>query len=381
MSRIHLLTPNLVPGDAVSTDVLAMRRWLRQRGHETHVYAGRCHPAFRGQVRPLKAYEAFQQGRDDLLIYHHSVGWPAGLALYQASHNRRIVRYHNVTPAVFYKPYNIHYVRACRQGERETRRLAQSSPELFLADSEFNAQGLVAFGADPGSCRTVPPFHSIARLDNLPADATLAAELQGRSNWLFVGRLSPNKGQRHLIRALGYFQRYLGGQAHLLLVGGCDSGLIDYNEELRAEVRHQRLEGRVHFVGKVSDRALKTYYTHGSVFVCASEHEGFCVPLAEAMHFGIPIVAYSGSAVGFTLSDAALTWETPSPALLAESVRLIEERPEVRAALVRNQRARFQSQFTTEAIGLRLQEALLPLLDSSLHRLRRYKPQVPSASP
>src|SRR5262245_31547433 len=121
MNRIHILTPSIVPGDAVSNDVLGMCCWLRRQGWTAHAYARRCHPDLRDQVRPLKAYRRYLGRRDDVLIYHHSVGWSAGLALYEASRNGRIVRYHNVTPAVFYRPYNALAVRACRQGARETR--------------------------------------------------------------------------------------------------------------------------------------------------------------------------------------------------------------------------------------------------------------------
>jgi glycosyltransferase involved in cell wall biosynthesis len=131
---------------------------------------------------------------------------------------------------------------------------------------------------------------------------------------------------------------------------------------LRDEVRRHRLQGWVHFRGKVMDRQLKTYYTFASAFVCASEHEGFCVPLVEAMYYGIPIVAYGSSAVAETLGDAGLVWQTPSPALFAESIRQISERPEIRATLVQSQRRRFACQFTTAAIERRLAEALAPLL-------------------
>src|SRR5262249_17819707 len=175
-------------------------------------------------------------------------------------------------------------------------------------------------------------------------------------------RLTPNKGHIHVIRALAYYHHFLGGQAHLLLVGSMDPGLKEYHQALGDEVRRHRLQGRVHFRGKVMDRQLKTYYTYASAFVCASEHEGFCVPLVEAMYYGIPIVAYGSSAVAETLGDASLVWGTPSPALFAESIRQIHEHPEICATLVQSQRRRFASHFTTAAIERRLAEALAPFL-------------------
>jgi glycosyltransferase involved in cell wall biosynthesis len=362
MSRIHILTPAVLHGDAVSNDVLGMRRWFRKHGFQAHVYTSRQHRSLKPKVRPLQEYEQYLENREDVLLYHHSVGWPAGLALYERSRNRRVLKYHNVTPAVYYRSYNKGCIRMCRDGQEATHRLVRTRPELVLADSDFNVRELMAQGAEAAACRTVPPFHRIHELERLPPDETLAAELRERKNLLFVGRMAPNKGQLHLIRTLAYYQRYLNGQAHLHLVGIFLPGLNQYRDELEREVRRHRLHGRVHFAGRVSNRQLKTYYAHASVFVCASEHEGFCVPLAEAMYFGVPIVAYGGSAVAGTLGEAGLVWERPAPALLAESIRLIEERRDVRQALVQRQRERFAAHFAIDAIERRLADALAPIL-------------------
>jgi glycosyltransferase involved in cell wall biosynthesis len=364
MQRVHLLTPSVLPGDAVSTDILGMGRWLRRRGIAARVYAGRRHPSLRRLVRPLCRYYHFLEEPEDVLIYHHSVGWPAGLAAYEASRNRRVVRYHNVTPAVYYLPYNGKYIKACRQGARETRRLLRARADLFLADSEFNARELGALGAEAALCRTLPPFHAVERLASRPSQPRLAARLARHPYLLFVGRLAPNKGHRHLLHAFAWYRQHLGGQARLLLVGHYDPGLVYYRRELEEEVRRLRLTGLVRFLSKVSPAALRTLYEHASVFVCASEHEGFCVPLVEAMYFGVPIVAYGGSAVGHTLGDAGLAWPTPTPALLAESIRLLEEQPQARAAVIAGQRERFETCFRIEAIGAQFEEALAPLLAS-----------------
>jgi len=212
----------------------------------------------------------------------------------------------------------------------------------------------------------VPPFHRIDKLDLVPLDEKLAAKLRGRRHLLFVGRLAPNKGHHHLIRALAYYRHHLDGQADLVLVGRMDPGLNNYREELQHEVRRQRLHGSVHFAGKASDRQLKTYYAHAAAFLCASEHEGFCVPLVEAMYFGIPIVAYAGSAVADTLGECGLVWQTPAPALLAESIRELEQRSEVRDRLVRAQRGRYDAHFSAEALERRLEAALAPILGGAV---------------
>ena len=359
---IHLMTPAAFPGDAITHDLLGMRRWLRRQGHVVRAYAQRRHPALRHVVLPLREYRPHLRSRDDLLLYHHSVGWPAGRYFYERSKNHRLIKYHNVTPAAFFDEYHPDTARMCERGECETRRLVQAGAELFLADSEYNALGLVARGADPSICRALAPFHNLPKRDALPLDEELSAELAGRHNWLFVGRLAPNKGHLHLIRALAHYRRHIRNDATLILVGDYVPGLSSYRFELLSEIRRQGLLHAVKLVGKVSTRQLKTYYRHARVFVCASEHEGFCVPLVEAMYYRVPIVAFGSSAIPSTLGSAGLYWPTPSPALLAESAWQIESRPDVRAALIESQSARFATHFSTEILERGLEEALTPLL-------------------
>jgi glycosyltransferase involved in cell wall biosynthesis len=364
--RIHILTPCFVPGDAVSHDVLGMCRWLRRQGLETHIYAGRCPRGLRQKFRRLDSYRSYSHDAEDIALYHQSVGWPEGIELFKASQNRKVVKYHNVTPAEFFRPYNPLYVHACQKGMRDTRRLIQTAPELWLADSDFNAGELVKLGVEAAICRTVPPFHALRRLDTIAADDELAVNLSRQTNLLFIGRVAPNKGHFHLLRAFAYYRKFLNGRSHLHIVGGHDFGLTNYRDELFYEVRRLGLEGAVHFAGRVPSRRLKTYFANASVFVCASEHEGFCVPLVEAMYYGIPIVAYGSSAVAHTLGESSLSWEIPSPSLLAESIVEIETRPDVRAVLIQSQRQHYQANFTDEAIETRFADAIAPLLNGVL---------------
>ena len=364
--RIHILTPCFVPGDAVSHDVLGMCRWLRRHGHETHIYAGRCPRGLRRKFRRLDRYRSYLHNSDDIALYHQSVGWPEGLELFEVSRHPKVVKYHNVTPPEYFKPYNPLYVRVCQNGMRDTRRLIKAAPDLWLTDSDFNADELVKHGVDPADCQTVPPFHAIHRLEQIGHDDELAETLSRQSNLLFIGRVAPNKGHFHLLRAFAYYRNMLLGQSLLHIIGGHDFGLTSYRDALLLEARRLGVADLVHFAGKVSSGRLKTYIAHASVFVCASEHEGFCVPLVEAMYYGVPIVAYGSSAVAHTLGESSLSWETPSPSLLAESILEIESRPEVRATLIQSQREHFDANFSEDAIARRFDDAMSPLLNGVL---------------
>jgi glycosyltransferase involved in cell wall biosynthesis len=360
--RVHLVTPNLTPGDAVSNDVLGMRDYLRREGWPADIYVRYLDPAYRHQAKSYGDYARFRDAREDVLLYHHSTGWPAGRTLFERSRNRKLLRYHNTTPARFFRSYHADYAKACLIGMQETQDLVGADPEGYLADSEFNLEDLVRAGADRNRCRVVPPWHTIGSLDALPEDSETAERLQGETNLLFVGRVAPNKGHRHLIRAMAALVNEGNWSARLWLVGDLDPRLETYHSELQGEIAARGLKNVVLFTGKVSRRQLKTYYIYASLFLCVSEHEGFCVPLVEAMYYRIPIVAYGTSAVRGTLGSQGLAWDSPEPELLAESMRQILEYPPVRQAVIDAQSERFARLYSNPAIAGRFEQALVSLL-------------------
>jgi len=319
-------------------------------------------------VQPVTAYEEFASARDDVLIYHHSVGWPAGPRLFERSRNRKALRYHSVTPSRFFRPYDAEYTEFCRRGEMQTRALLCQRPEIFMATSDFTAWELERAGSDRRACRIVPPFHAIADLEPLEEDAALAARLCRQVNIVFVGRVVPNKGHLHLIRAFGHFRRHFQANARLYLIGRIENRFATFLAKLQAEIDRHLLSETVHFTGPVSPNQLKTFYACASLFLCTSEHEGFCVPLVEAMYYGVPIVAFGSTAIPGTLGDDGLVWDTPNPALLAESMAQVLTRLGIRQSLVRVQRRRFDSRFTLEAIARAFAQAIEPLLVAGCKR-------------
>src|SRR5262245_12434512 len=142
MDRVHLVTPTLTPHDAVANDLFGMLRWLRLQGHQATAYAEIIDPVFRAQVQPVTAYEEFSSSRNDVLIYHHSVGWPAGPPLFARSRNRKTIRYHSVTPSRFFCPYAGVYAERCLRGEMQTYELLRCDPDSLMPTSEFTAREL-----------------------------------------------------------------------------------------------------------------------------------------------------------------------------------------------------------------------------------------------
>src|SRR5262249_23579212 len=161
---------------------------------------------------------------------------------------------------------------------------------------------LVAEGADACRCTVLPPFHHIDRLAGMPADAgVLSACRDGRTNVLFVGRVAPHKGHAALLEAFAVYHWLYARNRRLLLVGKEGPTMENFNVFLREQARGLGVQGAVTFTGEVSDQCLKAYFQAADVFVSASEHEGFCVPLVEAMALRLPIVAHGCSAVPDTV--------------------------------------------------------------------------------
>jgi glycosyltransferase involved in cell wall biosynthesis len=351
MSRIAIASLTISPGDAVSNDALEMQRILSAVGHHVGLFSSQWlkkNPA----TRDLSELADFLAGDPRaLLIYHHSTGWSAGVDLLRRTTCRRIVRYHNVTPGRFFAGFSPDMVRVCQLGREQLRDLARADCDLYLSDSLYNQGELIDAGAAVARCAVLPPFHHIDRLQALPADVKVLDLLDdGRTNLLFVGRRAPNKGHRYLLDAFAVYHEHYDRNSRLLLVGRDDRLLAGYTNLLREQASRLGVLESVIFVDGVSDAELKAYYQRASVFVLASEHEGFCVPLVEAMALRLPIVAYGTTAVPHTLGDGGLIWDEPDPFLLAQSIATVVQDERVRQQLTERGRRRYQERFTNQRL-------------------------------
>ena len=357
-TRIALLAPLLTPGDAITNDILGMYDALERSGAEVRVYCAETDLKER-KVWHVSRINSFLKQPSDILIYHYSIGWEPALELLRRKKCKRVVKYHNVTPPEFFAPWSEAYEVACREGRAQLRAVAESNCDLYLSDSEYNMRELIKYGADEALSAALAPFHHIDRLHSLDADlSVLNAYRDARANILMVGRVAPNKGHASLIKAFSIYHRYYNNQSRLFIVGKEDRRLSSYSEHLRALVRSLGLQEAVIFTGEVSDQQLKAYYLLSHVFMIMSEHEGFCVPLVEAMAMKIPVVAYASSAIPQTLGGAGLLWEEHDPHLLAESANFLIKDESVAAALGLMGLRRYESKFTNEKIEAEFLQAL-----------------------
>jgi glycosyltransferase involved in cell wall biosynthesis len=235
------------------------------------------------------------------------------------------------------------------------KQLQQS--DLAIGVSNFNRQELVDVGFNAAKTAVVPIFLPVDIWQTLPVDTTLQATLRhpGKTNWLAVGRLAPNKAIEDIIRLFHVYKNQINPQVHLYLVGS--QSIKTYVAALKELVVALDLTEYVTFPGRVSDQQLKTYYQNSHLFISASQHEGFCVPLIESMFFGLPILARKATAVPETLGQAGVLFNQLGHLEVAQTAHLMLTDPAFRQQIIATQQQRLQA-FLPEAVEARLQDAL-----------------------
>jgi glycosyltransferase involved in cell wall biosynthesis len=349
---VHQIVAGFRLGDAISNYAVAIRDQLRAQGVVSEIFLPGEHldPAARHLATP---YVEGCIKASDGLIYHHSIG--SGLTpLARAHAGPKCLVYHNITPAHFFIPYSDRRVRLLEQGRSELSDLA-SSFALSVGVSAYNARELAEAGfSDP----EVLPLIVDPGAWNTPPDPILMARFQdGRTNILFVGRVAPNKRQDRLIRAFAAYRK-LDPMARLVFVGGFD--LADpYYVSLEWMVSKFGLGDHVLFLGSIPDPGLQACYRTAHLFWSMSEHEGFGVPLIEAMWFDVPVLALSSSAVPETMGRAGALFADPMDEMrLAALARvLITDQDSRRRVLT------FQQERRTAYTADRFQERFAPILE------------------
>jgi glycosyltransferase involved in cell wall biosynthesis len=335
---------------------------LRARGHDVRLFAQSSNP--NGiEVSEATNIEGFLRDRKDILFYHYSMGWDFGLQLLRKVKCLKVLKYHNITPPEFFRGISREYEDTCSRGRQQIKDIAAADCDLYLADSEYNLWELLLEGIDKAKGKVLPPFHHIDKWNSLPPDLeVLNAYKSDQTKVLMVGRVAPNKGHAMLIQSFQVYKRHYDSQAILFIVGKEPEYLETYSQSLRKTVERLGLEDSVIFTGGVSDAQLKSYYLLANVFMITSQHEGFCVPLVEAMAMKIPIVACASSAIPGTIGKAGIVWRERNPFLLAESINFLANDETIGANLGLAGWRRYEQLFSNAKVEAQLLNALEPLI-------------------
>ena len=373
MSGVHQFVPMLHQGDAVGRHTLRLRDLLRGQGVASEIYVERDDPETAATTLPARSYPgAARPG--DVLVYQFATESPLVPWLVERT-EALVVNYHNITPPEFFAPWDNRLARAQLRARHQLGVLAGRTT-LAVAVSEFNRTDLTAAGF--ASTAVVPPVVGLdgqATPDGQAAPNGQAPAAEGAgtgtgagtertgrsgSRWLVVGRLAPNKAVEDVVEALFLYRRHHDPGAELLVVGKPAVGA--YVKALHEHVAELGLVGAVRFAGRVGDHQLAQAYRRAGVLVVASEHEGFCLPVVEAMAHGLPVVAYREGAVPEVLGDAGVLVERKDPGSLAAAVHRLASDEGLRDELVSAGRRRAEA-LRLAGAGPRLVELLLAVRD------------------
>ncbi len=332
---VHQLTSGFASGDAISQEALLLRGIFHELGFASEIYvpADRTAPDMKSAVRPLGEYKA---GPDDLAIYHYSIQSPAS-TVFESIRARKAMIYHNITPAEYFRPYDDGVSARLQEAREELIPMAGKCGAVW-ADSAFNASELIAAGV--AKAKAFPLAFS-PKAWALPPDPVVAQGLSTPlTKILFVGRLAPNKCVEELIEAFAWYHYGINRNSELIVVGS-DRSCPAYFSMLRMYAGELDLD-HVNFVRYSSPAGLMAYYEKADLFVSTSRHEGYCLPLVEAMCKGVPVLARNVGGVPEAMDGAGVLFEDCSAVELAQLIHRVATDRNLRGEILASQQARAQ---------------------------------------
>ncbi|MDE5753061.1 MAG: glycosyltransferase family 4 protein [Oscillospiraceae bacterium] len=336
--RMIQFLPTLAFGDAVGNDTIALQKAMQELGYETRIYAEAV-----DQRLPKNTASDLCQGmpelkNSDVILYHMSTGSKLNYNL-ENYPCHKIMIYHNITPPAFFHHYNLEAETNAQYGLDGLQHLV-GKIDYCLADSGFNAQELrnVGFTCPVDVRPILIPFQDY---EKKPDSGILKKYSQDDwVNLIFVGRIAPNKKQEDVIAIFAYYKKYINPKSRLIFVGN-PGGMEKYYQRLENYVQALELEDVI-FTGHIKFPEILAYYKIADLFLCMSEHEGFCVPLVEAMYFNVPVIAYRSCAVPETLGTGGCVVDSKNPAEISLLIQKILSNPEWRQKIIQNQQKRLE---------------------------------------
>ena len=333
--KIIQVLPTISYGDAVSNDAINIDKIFKKNGYETELYAENIDKKLKDKV--FKISKLKKVNKNDILIYHKSTGTDLSFLL-EKYKCKKIMRYHNITPGKYLEKYNKYLYNLVKYG-RKGLEYASKYFNYSLAVSDYNKNELDKLKYK--STMTLPILIPFEDYKKEPDKKVIKKYSDGKKNILFVGRVVPNKAQEDIIKSFYYYKKYANGDSRLILVGN-DNGFKNYSDLLKRLVTELGLENDVIFPGHIKFEEILAFYKVADLFLCMSEHEGFCVPLVESMFFEVPILAYNSSAIKDTLGNSGVIVNKKDYFLISELMNYILSDENVKKEIIKNQNKRLE---------------------------------------
>ena len=333
--KIIQVLPTINYGDAVSNDALNIYNFLKRKGYKTLIYAENIDKKLKDKVEKIENLKKVD--KNDIIIYHKSTGTKMTFDL-EYFKCKKIIRYHNITPEKYFKKYNKFLYNLVKYGRRGLEH-ASKYMDYGLAVSNYNKKELDELGYK--NVEVMPILIPFEDYEKIPDKKIIEKYNDGKKNILFVGRIVPNKTQEDIIKSFYYYYKYINKDSRLIFVGN-DNGFENYSDLLKKLVKELGLENDVVFPGHIKFEEILAFYKVADLFLCMSEHEGFCVPLVESMFFEVPILAYNSSAIKDTLGNSGVIVNKKDYFLISELMNYILSDENVKKEIIKNQNKRLE---------------------------------------
>jgi glycosyltransferase involved in cell wall biosynthesis len=337
--RVDQWLPAAHRGDAIGDEAIRIRDALGRRGYDGDIYALDVDEEALSDVRPFDS--RVRRSPSDVTLLHFALPSPLTRAFAETD-TKKILIYHNITPAEHFLGIDAELARMAYLGRRELKSLSDVT-DMALGDSEFNRAELVELGFPPERTGVLPILLDFTPYLEDRAETVMDEMLSdGRPNFLFVGRVYPNKKFEDLARLAFFYKKYVSEDFRFLLVGKAGR-MQRYQDAVQALAdRWGLVPSEFLFTGHLSWEDLLACYACADVFVSMSEHEGFAVPLVESMLMELPVLAYEAGAVPDTLAGAGVTFREKNFEELAEMAQVLVTEKSVRQSLVTAGRTRVE---------------------------------------
>lgn len=334
--KIHQILVTLAYGDGVGNDVIAIYNILKKHGYQTDIFA--LNIDARIQIEDLHTVGEMPEFSDeDLIIYHLSIGTELN-ERFSVWKGKKIIMYHNITPPEWFEGIDSNGIFLCTTGIRQAKELAKEA-EYCIADSDFNKEDLISMGYHC-PIEVLPIIIPFDDYEKEPDHEIINKYNDDYTNILFTGRIAPNKKQQDVIDVFAQYQRVYNEKSRLFLVGSYAEESMYYQEVKR----HAEQSGakNIFFSGHIPFEQILSYYHIADLFLCMSEHEGFCIPLLEAMYFRLPVIAYESTAVPGTLNGSGVLVKEKDCEKVAKIIDNLACDEECRKRIIEKQDRRLQ---------------------------------------
>ena len=362
---IHQFTPSMEIGDSVSNAVLYIQKMLKHLGFISEIYVARMdlNVNFKHNIHHIDEYKT---SKDNLLFYHHSIGHESHDKIMNFI-DKKVLIYHNITPPHFFK-HNLHIQNLCIQGRKQL----EKSAKYFIAsigDSDYNTKELKSFNYPKPTTLTL--LLDLDKQTKIKPNQKLIEKYHDIYNIIFVGRVVQNKVQHQLIDVAYALKRKGIKNFKIHIIGGASEP--NYMQFLQDYAKDMDMLTEVTITGKVSDEDLIAYYHIADLYLSLSEHEGFGMPLIEAMKYDIPVLSYNAGGTTTTIPKEGLL-EKKAPSFIANEIIKLQNDPYFRFDLIKKQKNQLNNFSNENTINKLIK--FLNTLDINLKLINNIEPNL-----